>query len=253
MARLGPLSTESVTDSVYRLLREAILEGTLDLGEQLHPERVAAELGVSRTPVHQALAILGREGLVEVVPRKGTFVARLLMEDVEETLDIRRCLEVLACETAIVKATAKDIQELRLLSKAVKDIISDPSAQNEVDRIRAHIIANFVFHEFLVQLSGNRKLTEIYGHLVKIQQQIAKVRYAGESWKDRVVREVEEHDLIIQALENRDLPALQAHVDQHVRRAKQSLTQDMLNDSSGRVRTRGGRSGRQSMQPRRQV
>src|SRR3954454_10967227 len=101
LADLDTLPTQRLTDAVYALLRERILRGAHRPGERLHVDRLAQALGVSQTPLKAALAALAVEGLIQVQPRRGTFVAPLSERDISESLSIRRALEILAAETIL--------------------------------------------------------------------------------------------------------------------------------------------------------
>ena len=128
---LTAIRTERVTDTVYQMLRERIVEQRFAPGSKINVEEIAKQLDVSRTPVHEALTILANDGLVEVRPRRGTFVTEFTSRDYEESLDIRRALEVLACETVVVHATEEDIADLRRLVEQMASSVVDASDSAE--------------------------------------------------------------------------------------------------------------------------
>ena len=99
--QLTRLKRESAVDAVHNSLRQAILNSLLRPGERLDVSELAEKLGVSLTPVRNAVHLLASEGLVEIRPRSGTFVTVVTAEDVRETFDIRCALECLAAERAI--------------------------------------------------------------------------------------------------------------------------------------------------------
>ena len=106
---LTRIEQRRTTDEVYQALRNAIVTRVFAPGQRLNIEDLAGNLGVSFTPVRQALQLLAAEGLIVIQPRSGTYVATLSPRDVEETFDIRRALECLAAETAVVNATGEDL------------------------------------------------------------------------------------------------------------------------------------------------
>ena len=124
-------------DTVHEALRLAILTSALRPGERLNPGELATQMGVSLMPVRHAIQLLAAEGLVEVRPRSGTFVASVSAREVRETFEIRRALECVAVEKAMACLTAPDLAELRRL----RDAMNKPP-RTETDRRqigRAHV------------------------------------------------------------------------------------------------------------------
>jgi DNA-binding transcriptional regulator YhcF (GntR family) len=116
---LTRLTRQRATDEVYQALRQSILGHLFIPGERLQVEEIATKLGVSLTPVRHAIQQLATEGLIEIRPRSGTFVAKLTTRDLEETSDIRCALECLAAETAVRLATGHQISQLRSLAARI--------------------------------------------------------------------------------------------------------------------------------------
>jgi DNA-binding GntR family transcriptional regulator len=209
---LTPLSTQRLTDSVYALLRDRVLRGVHRPGERLHVDRLASALGVSQTPIKAALAALAVEGLIQVQPRRGTFVAPLSERDISESLSIRQALELLATDTVLQHAAPADRAVLRELAQRT-------AHATDVDE---HFRANAAFHQHLIALSGNRKLAELYRQL-NAHIQIARVHSRSSSWRERVPTEAAEHDVIVLAIDSRDLDGLRLAITNHLQRAQRSL------------------------------
>jgi DNA-binding GntR family transcriptional regulator len=217
---LATLSVQRLTDVVYRTLKEQILHQAFLPGQRLHVDQLARQLGVSRTPVKDALNALAREGLVEIIPRRGTFVAALSAQSIAELFDLRRALELLAAELLVARVTEADLARLR----ARLAVLDEPLGEDaDVDE---HMRRNLAFHRELVQLAGNRKLLEVYDGL-NVHIQIARVHARRRDWRIRRQQEREEHGAMLAALEARDPQRLAAAVDAHIRRAKHSLIQDL--------------------------
>src|SRR5262245_66028170 len=106
---LARIQRERAVDAVYNALRQAIISSLLKPGERLNVYELANKLGVSLTPVRSAIQQLATEGLVEIRPRSGTFVATLTPQDVDETFKIRCALECLAGEEATGKIDRKSV------------------------------------------------------------------------------------------------------------------------------------------------
>ncbi|MBX3142288.1 MAG: GntR family transcriptional regulator [Trueperaceae bacterium] len=222
---LTAIRTERVTDTVYQVLRERIVEQQFAPGSKINVDEIAKQLDVSRTPVHEALTILANDGLVEVKPRRGTFVTSFTARDFVETLDIRRALELLACETAVENATDAEIADLRRLVEQMEAAVKQ--AQTPTEAARVHDAINLEFHNRLVRLSGNRRLIGTYGDL-RAHIKIARAHVDAVGWQDRVPIETQEHLKIIDALSSRDVAALKTALDNHLRRSVNSLIEDVL-------------------------
>ncbi len=213
---LTRLKRQRASDEVYQAMRQGVLTHLFTPGERLQVLEIAAKLGVSLTPVRQAVQQLAAEGLVEIRPRSGTFVARLTARDVGETCDLRCALECLAAETAVERVTSEEVAEFRrLLARLGRP------ARSEEDRTR-HEQENTQFHRLLIACSGNCRLSEIYESL-HAHLQIARVHSRDADWAARLDLEHAEHEEIVAALEARDLARLQAALRNHILRARQSL------------------------------
>ncbi|HEX7040321.1 MAG TPA: GntR family transcriptional regulator [Trueperaceae bacterium] len=221
---LTAIRTERVTDTVYQVLRERIVEQQFPPGSKINVDEIARQLDVSRTPVHEALAMLATDGLVEVRPRRGTFVTEFTTTDYAETLDIRRALEVLACETACANATDADIAELQALVDGMPETVRNASSPAEAARV--HDAKNLEFHLKLVGLSKNRRLIALYADL-RAHLKIARAHVDATGWLARVPQETREHREIVRALARRDAEALKAALDAHLRRSAASLIGDI--------------------------
>lgn len=224
--KLRRLTRKRATDEVYETLREAILNRHFKPGERLQVDEIAERLGVSLTPVRHAIQQLATEGLIEIKPRSGTFVATLSLEDIEATFDVRIALECLAAEKAMDRVKPADIARLdELLEVLRKPVVNE-------EALRKHEKANSEMHLLLIEAAGNRRLTEIYkglnAHLTIARIHAAErgsaegARPAQETAK-RFAVEQAEHDEIIDALRAGDLPRMQSAMRKHIGRAKESL------------------------------
>lgn len=215
-----------VADHVCQALRQAILSRLLRPGERLDVQDLTAKLGVSATPVRQAIQQLFAEGLIEVRPRSGTFVARLSPRDVEETFQIRAALECLAAETAVKRIKAAQLARMKQLLARMSRPVTSPESQAE------HEQDNAEFHGILIEASGNRRLREIYRTL-NAHIQIARIHRSHAEWCRRADREQREHTAILRALQKRDAPALCEALRRHIRRAAQDLVASLDQAADG--------------------
>jgi DNA-binding GntR family transcriptional regulator len=214
------IKTERASDQVLRALRNSILDLTFMPGERLNPHDLAARLGVSLTPVKDAITRLTAEGLVEIKPRSGTFVADLSADDVAETFEIRRALECLAAESAVQNLTDHDIKRFRKLLVLMAHPLDTPHDREE------HAQANSELHQRIVALSQNRKLEQLYAGL-NAHIKIARVHHSRAGWAARMDQEQAEHREIVDALEARDSTRLISALRDHIGRAAASLVADL--------------------------
>lgn len=145
-------------DVVFQTLREAILKGEIKPGERLMELQLAAKLGVSRTPVREAIRMLEQEGLAVTIPRKGAEVARMTEKDMEDVLQIRRTLDELAAKLACDKMTEEQLENLQ---KALQDFeISTKSGD-----IKKVAEADVKFHDAIYIATDNPKLINLINNL----------------------------------------------------------------------------------------
>lgn len=214
--QLSPLRRQRASDEAYVALRDGILAKVFSAGQRLQVEEIADKLGVSLTPVRLAMQQLANEGLIEIRPRSGTYVARLTVRDVEETFDIRCALECLAGDGAIERATPSEIEEFRAILANLAKPIKTEEARRRHDR------ENTRFHRLLIDCSGNRRLGDMYRGL-NAHLQIVRLHARDAEWAKRLAPERAEHEEIVNALEAGNAKRLGEALRQHIMRAKQNL------------------------------
>jgi DNA-binding GntR family transcriptional regulator len=222
------LQRERASDAVYQILRDSILTQVFQPGERLNVLELAEKLDVSQTPLKEAINRLAAEGLIEIHPRIGTYVTDISPTVLAETFEIRTALECLAAEKTIEKLTPEVLKRFRQLADDL-----DRPLNTEKDRA-LHEQKNSEFHGLLVELSGNRKLVEMYASL-HAHIKIARVHYGRQGWENRQAEEKKEHGLILKALESADLPGLVATLRQHIGRAAEALISDVKKASELRA------------------
>lgn len=215
---LVPIKLDSykpLRELVFEALREAILKGQLAPGERLMEIQLAEELGVSRTPVREAIRKLELEGLVLMVPRKGAYVASFSMKDVVEVFEIRAALEGLAAALAAERITDQELEELeRQLVKSSELInLADLEGMVEVDT---------GFHQILYQSSRNQRLAQIINNL---REQIQRFRQTSLSYPGRMKDALGEHREIVDAISARDPELARKLAQDHIENAENSMMQ----------------------------
>ena len=160
---LDGLGAQSLVDLALERIRADILRGAIQPGERLVEEQLTRRFGVSRAPVREALRLLGQQGLVEHLPRRGVRVAELSAQDMAELFGLRDALERFAMETALV--APPDPAKLAVLEQAVERIeraAVDDHEHAALDRADAHR----EFHLALVALAGHRHLLRVYEPII---------------------------------------------------------------------------------------
>jgi len=152
---LVALETTSKRDQVVVLLRKAIIDGSLQPGEQIVESRVAKQLGVSQAPVREALALLERQGLVVKINHRGTFVSRLHARELRELFSLRAVLDAFSAKLAAEHATDKDIAHLR-------QILSRMKVAEDAGDLPRLTDAHLELHETIYRLSGHQLLVDIF-------------------------------------------------------------------------------------------
>jgi DNA-binding GntR family transcriptional regulator len=221
-----PLKRERAVDSVHEALKQAILSNLLHPGERLNVESLSRKLGVSLTPVRHAIQLLAQEGLVEVKPRSGTFVASVSAEDVRETFELRCALECMAVEKAIDRFGREDLKRLKVLVKTMRKPIQDEAAQKE------HEENNKEFHLLLLRAADNQRLLEMHDAL-NASIKIARIHASDTDWVHRLDQEQDEHQAIVDAVEKKKKAQAVKAMRNHVFRAMESLMAAIAGKSGG--------------------
>ena len=207
-------------DVVFNTLRQEILKGELKPGERLMEIQLANKLGVSRTPVREAIRKLELEGLVLMIPRKGAEVAEITRQDMEDVLEVRTALEELAVKDACDHITDAQLSELKKASNEFK------KALLEGKDLVTCADADMHFHDVILSATNNRRLIQMLNNLSEQMY-----RYRMEYLKDERTHKtlIEEHDAIRRALKKHDKvkagAAIRVHIDNQKRSILESLTE----------------------------
>lgn len=193
-------------DVVFHTLREAILKGDLKPGERLMELQLASKLGVSRTPIREAIRMLEQEGLAVTMPRRGAEVAKMTLKDMEDVLEIREALDELAVRIACDKITGEQLKRL----VEVKEAFEASTKSGNVKRIAE---ADVRFHDIIYEATDNPKLVTMLNHL---REQV--YRYRVEYIKDaqNYPTLIAEHEAIVESVKNRDADKAAAAMHMHV-------------------------------------
>ncbi|MCR4781466.1 MAG: GntR family transcriptional regulator [Lachnospiraceae bacterium] len=209
-------------DVVFLTLRDAILKGELKPGERLMEMHLADRLGVSRTPIREAIRMLEKEGLAVTIPRKGAQVAKMTENDLENVLEVREALEELSAKSACRKWTEPELEELKNATIAFEKAAEGNDVRDIVEKDEA-------FHDIIYKMARNDKLMEIVSNL---REQMYRYRYEYVKDYNNYSRLVEEHEKILEGLMRRDIDyvteVMHLHLKNQVNAVRETIREQSM-------------------------
>lgn len=193
-------------DVVFNTLREAILKGELKPGERLMELQLAAKLGVSRTPIREAIRMLEQEGLAVTVPRKGAEVAKMTEKDMEDVLQIREALDELAAARACERISEDELTELRSTMHEFEEYTKSGNLKMIAE-------ADVRFHDIIYRATGNSKLVNMLNNL-REQMYRYRVEYLKDEKNYPIL--IKEHSEIVDGLSEKDRDRVTTAMHRHV-------------------------------------
>lgn len=196
----------SLMEAAVQSIRGAIISGKLPLGGKLSEQRLADVLGISRSPARDALAVLQSEGLVNIFPKRGSFVFTPNLKEVDDLCEHRSILEIASIRRAI-------INNKQSLIKGMSDSIKNMRAGIENDDVETYTKADMAFHNILIQCGGNQSITTSYlrtiGPLMALRTHLFTVMSSS------IERSMEEHIQLLEACENEDVQLIEGIIKEH--------------------------------------
>ncbi len=194
-------------DVVFNTLRQAILTGELKPGERLMEIHLANKLGVSRTPIREAIRKLELEGLVTMIPRRGAEVAQITEKSMNDVLEVRRAMDVLCVELACERISEEALDDLKAACEQFEQMVKT----KDVKKIAK---ADVELHDIILQATGNSRLIQLVNNL---SEQMYRYRYEYIKDFSQHERLVEEHRIIYESLVSKDketaCEAAKTHID----------------------------------------
>ena len=193
-------------DVVFNTLREAILRGELKPGERLMEIQLANKLGVSRTPIREAIRKLELEGLVLMIPRKGAEVAQITEKSLRDVLEVRRALENLAVQLACLRMSPQTLADLKAAARAFEEILGG-------EDVTAVAEADVAFHDVIYMATDNQRLISLLNNL---REQMYRYRVEYLKKKECHKQLLWEHQEIIRAIEAGEIDVATKITEQHI-------------------------------------
>ena len=196
----------------YDALKKAIMEMDIygnPVEIRLDERRLSQDLGVSRTPIREAITLLEQEGFVRSVPRRGIFVVRKTKAELIEMITVWAALESMAARLACQRATKKDVVALRRL---FDEFAPEADAAEANAHVHEYSQANLAFHQALIRLGGNALIVDMAQNLILHMRAIRAISVRQEN---RLETSMREHEAILEALERRDADEAERLVREH--------------------------------------
>jgi DNA-binding GntR family transcriptional regulator len=213
----GPITRPSLHDAIVTRVRDMIIEGELAAGSRIHEGNLGKTLGISRTPLREALKFLASEGLLELSPGRGAVVRQFTGKDVQDSLVVLANLEGLAGRLACEHASDDEIRDVRELHDHMIALYE------KRDRL-PYFKLNQSIHSAILRLSKNEALVYVHGIL---QARLRRIRYIGNEGPEKWAAAVADHEEIMNALEARDADrvckALSIHMERTWERVRHAI------------------------------
>lgn len=207
------IKSESLTSQVYRLIKDNIINQKYNEGEILNEREIATELGVSRTPVREALKTLEHENWVEYAPYKGVTVKSMGLDDLSDVFKVRSALEVLSVELAFEHIDDQVIKELKDNLHRQKESVDLDASTSEAKAYFLNLDSEF--HSIIINKSNNQLLVRLIDQIRDSIRQFGLNAIIKDH--ERMEKTIEEHEAIIKALEeksmSKSLEAMSQHID----------------------------------------
>lgn len=203
-------------------LRTQIYHNELKPGDAIDELALCERYGISRTPMREALKVLNSEGLIELIPHKGSFVRRMDTAELDELFPVMAVLEGLCAREAVQNCGPEDLEKLDAMHEKLEQL----AAKDEVDD---YYEQNFVFHQAIQDLAGNHTLQRIIGDLRKV---LRLARHAQLTIPGRLQASIEEHRKIMHAFHAHDPDLADANMKKHLLKQWKSLTTENTNGTN---------------------
>lgn len=207
---------------VFETIRNAIISGSLKPGERLMEVQMAERLGVSRTPIREAIRKLELEGLIIMLPRKGAYIADLSVKDLTEVLEIRAALEGMATGLAVTRINESEIEELELIALKFHKALEN----GDLEEL---LFQDSQFHETIFKASRNERLIQLNNNL---REQVQRFREMYLKKINRSKKTSMEHFDIVEAISRRDISKAEKLARKHIETTENGILEMMENKNT---------------------
>ena len=209
---------ESLAKMAYEAIRQSILSGEWKLGELYNEKAIAADLGISRTPVREALLELASQDLIIFLPRRGLMVNRFTRRDVDEIFELRKAIELAAVEKITKASPPFDLFEIE------ESLLHQRKAVKQEDYL-AFMEADRLFHTSFSELTNNRRVITI---LENIRDMIHVMGVKALALRGRALEVIEEHQTIFEAVQKGNVEEARRTMAYHLDQSKEAVVESEL-------------------------
>ncbi len=201
------------------MLRDMIMTGKLKEGDKVKEDDLCSKIGVSKTPLREALRVLSVEGLIELIPNRGAFVTQPEFAEIKEMFDVMVLLEGFCARTACEKMRPPDFDHLKKLHAKLEQ-------KAEQEDQEGYIEVNNQFHSYVQELAGNRSLNQILGGLRK---KILLYRFQSLHAQGRMAESIREHRELLEVFHQRDHLKVEMLMQIHLKKQLAALEEQVQN------------------------
>ncbi len=203
------MDNQSHSTAAYGVILDLILSGEIDPESSISTRSLAERTGIGRTPIREALQALARDGMVDIVPMRGTFVHQPGIEEVRDIFEVRVALEGMAALLVAQRGLSPALAEIGAALEALQQEIAP-----DLDAIR---LKGWAFHDELMRATGNAQLHALYA---QVSRKFSLILRQGRKYSDERVREtLDEHVALFRAIAGGDAPRAQALMQEHIQKA----------------------------------
>jgi DNA-binding GntR family transcriptional regulator len=204
----------SLKENAYHIIKQKILDGEIKLGDRIREDLLAEEIAMSRTPVREAINQLSVEGLIINIPRKGIYNINFDEDEMNNILEIREALEILTVRECINKITEPQLEKLKSINEKLVTQFADNNYYecSHLDR---------EFHNEVAVITGNKKLIKFLAEIGDYIQIMRNIK--SEDYLKRLQLAIDEHQLMVRYIEDKDLQSCIRIIKSHVEMMKENL------------------------------
>ncbi|WP_192987879.1 GntR family transcriptional regulator [Carnobacterium mobile] len=214
-----------LNEIVFDGIRKAIITGRIPVGQRIKEKEFAERMNISRTPIREALHRLEKEGLVEYIPKFGTIVKRITIEDAKEIYQIRQALDVVATINAMTRMTKEQFDELKQLLVKTEEVNKNNQDVEEVIRLFS------IFNEKIYQFSDMPRLTSI---VTKLREYLMRFRDISLTEEGRRKKALNEHWMIYRGMYNKDEEQIKLIINEHLSYSEKFILAEMEKQQNGK-------------------
>ncbi|MGX7394332.1 GntR family transcriptional regulator [Carnobacterium mobile] len=214
-----------LNEIVFDGIRKAIITGRIPVGQRIKEKEFAERMNISRTPIREALHRLEKEGLVEYIPKFGTIVKRITIEDAKEIYQIRQALDVVATINAMTRMTKEQFDELKQLLVKTEEVNKKNQDVEEVIRLFS------IFNEKIYQFSDMPRLTSI---VTKLREYLMRFRDISLTEEGRRKKALNEHWMIYRGMYNKDEEQIKLIINEHLSYSEKFILAEMEKQQNGK-------------------